>query len=184
MIVSPDMFGRDPRPVSLSDALAARRPLLRSARLLLRAPRVADFALHAALLSGRRRSVQGGPLARGRERDDWLREVGTRLMRGQGVWTLETRASHRDPDLPTGQVAGFLLAGTGGDAGWVLAAEFDRRGLGPEAAARLADDAAARRVPVDALDPVRVRPRAPSGVAAFLRRFPRETPASAPRRPE
>ncbi|WP_370275026.1 GNAT family N-acetyltransferase [Pararhodobacter marinus] len=148
MISAPTMFAHEmpvPGPArDLAETIAASLPMLRTDRLLLRAPRLEDFALYAELLSGARGAGFGGPLTREAAWDDWMRMVGLWLMRGHGVWTAETRASDLDPALPAGQIAGFVLIGfEPGDEepelGWILASDFEGRGLAQEAAQALLD---------------------------------------------
>ena len=179
MIIAPNMFAHEmPGSGAVPDAVpgAARdragrsgagQPMLRTERLLLRAPRLEDFALYSALLSGARGAVFGGPLTRAEARDGWMRMVGQRLMRGHGVWTLETRASDIDRDLPVGQIAGFALikaerAGSAPEPGWVLAADFEGRGLAREATRALSDytrDSVNFTALVNAVDPAHGRAR-------------------------
>ncbi|MCA0203531.1 MAG: GNAT family N-acetyltransferase [Proteobacteria bacterium] len=111
-------------------ALAAHVPVLRTARLVLRAPRLEDFPAYAAILTGPRAEPMGERLTREEAWSDWCRLVGLWLLRGHGIWTLETG---------TAEVAGFALIGfEPGDLepelGWFLAADHEGQGLAQEAA--------------------------------------------------
>ncbi|MCB1390500.1 MAG: GNAT family N-acetyltransferase [Rhodobacteraceae bacterium] len=115
---------------SQAQSIAARVPVLRTTRLTLRAPRIEDFAAYAGILTGPRAEAMGERLTRAEAWSDWCRLVGLWLLRGHGVWTLETADD---------ETAGFVLIGfEPGDQepelGWFLTAEHEGRGLAEEAA--------------------------------------------------
>ncbi|GAB1377760.1 GNAT family N-acetyltransferase [Pararhodobacter aggregans] len=111
-------------------AIAAHVPVLRTARLVLRAPRLEDFPVYAEILTGPRAEPMGEVLTRADAWDDWCRLVSLWLLRGHGIWTLETLA---------GETAGFVLIGfEPGDLepelGWFLTEAHEGQGLAEEAA--------------------------------------------------
>ena len=110
--------------------IAAAVPVLSSARLTLRAPRIEDFPLYAEIVTGARAEGIGGPLSREEAWDDWMRLVGLWLMRGHGLWVMETSEA---------EVAGFVLLGfEPGDQepelGWFATEAHEGQGLVTEAA--------------------------------------------------
>ncbi len=122
-----------PVPAPAADRAAlleAAVPVLHTARTMLRAPRLTDFdALHA--ITGTDRSAfEGGPSTLEESWQDFCGMTATWLLRGHGLWTIQTRG---------GDVAGFVLIGLEpGDEehelGWLLRAEFEGQGLATEAA--------------------------------------------------
>ncbi|MCK0168055.1 GNAT family N-acetyltransferase [Jannaschia sp. S6380] len=117
-------------------ALESVVPVLRTARCTLRAPRLADFgALHS--ITGSDRAVfEGGPFTPAQSWADFCGMTATWLLRGHGMWTIETGSD----------VAGFVLIGTEpGDEehelGWLLCDGHEGRGLAFEAAKAARDHA-------------------------------------------
>ncbi|CTQ48151.1 GNAT family N-acetyltransferase [Jannaschia donghaensis] len=111
-------------------ALEALVPVLTTPRLVLRAPRLADFdALHS--ITGSDRAVfEGGPSTEAQSWSDFCSMTATWMLRGHGMWTVQTRAD---------DVAGFVLIGCEpGDRehelGWLLVDAFEGIGLAQEAA--------------------------------------------------
>ncbi|UWQ18739.1 GNAT family N-acetyltransferase [Jannaschia sp. M317] len=115
------------RQAALLDAVV---PVLRTSRTTLRAPRLTDFdALHS-ITGSDRAAFEGGPSTPAESWADFCGMTALWLLRGHGLWTIETRA---------GDVAGFVLIGTEpGDRehelGWLMVAEFEGMGLATEAA--------------------------------------------------
>ncbi len=111
--------------------LAAAVPLLRTGRLVLRAPRVADFAAYAAIFTSDRAVYMDGPYDREGAWADFTQAVAGWLLRGIGVWTIE----HAE----TGRILGFsFLWQEFGDPepeiGWALAEGEEGQGFATEAA--------------------------------------------------
>ena len=83
--------------------LQAKLPVIETARLRLRAPRIEDFPVYAEIAMGPRgQYVFENPT----RRDVWLdftQMVATWLLRGHGVWTIEPKAG--------GDPLGFVLLG-------------------------------------------------------------------------
>ncbi|KIC12416.1 acetyltransferase [Leisingera sp. ANG-M1] len=78
-------------------------PVIETERLILRAPRVADFDAHAAFMATERSSFIGGPKKR---QDAWFgfcTSLGHWMARGFGMWTIADKAN----DTPLGRT-GFL----------------------------------------------------------------------------
>jgi RimJ/RimL family protein N-acetyltransferase len=113
-----------------ASALAAVVPTLRTDRLILRAPRLGDFATYAAILQSPRAVHIGGPFSMDDAWDDFCRLSAGWVLRGHGVWTVETH---------TGLLVGFVLIGfEPGDAepelGWFLVRDAEGQGFATEAA--------------------------------------------------
>ncbi|MEM8824240.1 MAG: GNAT family N-acetyltransferase [Pseudomonadota bacterium] len=118
-------------------ALESLVPVLRTDRTILRAPRLTDFA-HLHGITGTDRAIfEGGPSTPAETWSDLCTMTATWLLRGHGLWTIETHA---------GDIAGFVLIGLEpGDEehelGWLLCAEFEGLGLATEAAHAARDHA-------------------------------------------
>ena len=110
--------------------LAGLLPRLTTPRLVLRAPRIADFDLWASVACTERGRYLGGPMDRDEAWLDFAQTVATWLLRGHGLWTVETRA---------GEALGFVLLGfEPGDhepeLGFVFRAEAEGQSYATEAA--------------------------------------------------
>jgi RimJ/RimL family protein N-acetyltransferase len=118
-------------------AVAGAIPVLQTARLTLRAPRVTDFPAYAAIACTDRGIHIGGPLTEEEAWDDFCRMTANWLLRGHGAWSVETHA---------GDLVGFVLIGfEPGDAepelGWFLVEGAEGRGYATEAALAVHDHA-------------------------------------------
>lgn len=116
---------------ALAASLAERVPELATARLRLRAPRIADFQAYAGILMSDRAAGLGGPFGRRGAWDDFCQAVAGWMLRGMGVWTIEARAG--------GEVLGFgYLWQEYGDPepeiGWILTEAAEGKGHAREAA--------------------------------------------------
>lgn len=125
------------RAADFAAALAARLPVLETARLRLRAPVLADFPAWAEVFCGPAGADLGGPF----DRDDAFREfgaaVGLWLLRGHGVWTLVARDGG---DAALGFVlVGFEPGDREPELGFLLTAAAEGQGLAAEAAAAARD---------------------------------------------
>jgi RimJ/RimL family protein N-acetyltransferase len=119
-------------------ALADRLPVLETARLRLRAPRLGDFDAWAEVLCGPAGPMLGGPFGRDAAFTEFAATVGLWLLRGHGVWTVEPRQG--------GDPLGFVLIGfEPGDAepelGYLFRPGAEGRGDATEAAAAARDHA-------------------------------------------
>ncbi len=83
--------------------LSGMLPEIETARLRLRAPRLADFDAWAEILTGPAAPWLGGPFSRDDSFLEFLASCGTWLLRGHGPWTVEPKAG--------GDVLGFVLLG-------------------------------------------------------------------------
>lgn len=118
-------------------ALDAAVPVLRTERTRLRAPRLTDYdALHG-ITGSARNDFEGGPSTPAETWADLCGMTAIWLLRGHGMWTVETHA---------GDIAGFVLIGTEpGDEehelGWLMCGPFEGQGLAHEAAIAARDHA-------------------------------------------
>ncbi|WP_127753203.1 GNAT family N-acetyltransferase [Devosia sp. 1566] len=116
--------------------MSAAIPTLRTERLLLRAPEMADFASYAAMMVSRRSVHMGGPFD---ERGAWLsfcQDVAMWPLFGHGALMIDRLADSRC----IGQVGinhGPLFPEK--ELGWLLYAGFEGQGYASEAAAALRD---------------------------------------------
>lgn len=113
-------------------SLQTALPVLETKRLLLRAPRIEDFATYAAIgESNRGRYLVEDNTDRDALWLDFAQMVASWLLRGHGVWTVETR--------DTGDTIGFVLLGfEPGDhepeLGYLFLPEAEGHGFAQEAA--------------------------------------------------
>ena len=116
--------------------LAAQLPVIESARLRLRTPRLEDFDAWAEILTGPAGPHLAGPFARDDAFTDFAAICGLWLLRGHGLWTVEPK--------PGGEVLGFVLIGfEPGDQepelGYLFRPAAEGQGFATEAAAALRD---------------------------------------------
>ena len=123
--------------VDLAARVSAVVPVLRTTRLCLRAPLLADFSTYADILGGPRgRYIMEQPVSRADIWRDFCGLVATWVLRGHGAWTV-TENSEYDP-------LGFVLIGTepGDEAhelGFMVAKTAEGQGIAFEAAAAARD---------------------------------------------
>lgn len=79
--------------MTLADTFAAAVPALETPRLILRAPRLADFEGFAAYQASPRSRFTGGPLDRNQAWRSFGHVVGHWVLRGYGVFVLQDRAT-------------------------------------------------------------------------------------------
>lgn len=113
-------------------------PVIGTERLILRAPRADDLDATAAFMATERARFIGGPVDRATAWRQLCVAAGHWMLRGYGMWTLETR--------DTGAVAGrvgliFHDGWPEPELGWQVYDGFEGKGLAEEAA-RAARDAA------------------------------------------
>lgn len=116
--------------LALVERLADCVPQITSARLVLRAPRIADFPAYAAILMSERARFMGGPFDRNGAWLDFSQYAVGWLLRGAGMWTAEKRDG--------ADIAGFISIGMeSGDheheLGYLLCADAEGQGLALEA---------------------------------------------------
>lgn len=125
---------------ALAQRISARIPLLETARLRLRAPRITDFQFYARIACSQRARFMGGPMTREEAWDDFARTCSTWLWRGHGAWVMEGKAD----GAPLGVVVlGFEPGDQDPELGIALIQAAEGRGLALEAA-RAARDYAFR----------------------------------------
>lgn len=117
--------------------VAASVPVLRTARLVLRAPVLSDFAAWAEIVCSERAVHIGGPFGEAEAWDDFCRAVAVWMLRGHGLWTVT---------VGEGEVAGFVLVGfepgdAGPELGFLFRQQYEGKGLAAEAAAAARDHA-------------------------------------------
>jgi RimJ/RimL family protein N-acetyltransferase len=82
--------------------LSGLLPEIETDRLRLRAPRLGDFDAWAEIFTGPAAPHLGGPFTRDEAFTEFAATVGTWLLRGHGLWAVETHA---------GELQGFVLIG-------------------------------------------------------------------------
>lgn len=127
----------------LAARVAAPVPRVETARLVLRAPVIADFDTYAQILMSDRARQMDGPFTREAAWLDFTQYLAGWMLRGAGLWTIAARAD--------GAVLGFVSCGMEvGDheheLGYLLSAEAEGQGIAAEAAV------AARDLAFDALE--------------------------------
>ena len=106
-------------------------PVLETARLRLRAPRLADFAHHAAFHASDRSRFEGGPRDARAAWRIWASDAALWMLRGYGPFGVEDR----DSGAYLGEVGVFQPEGyPGPELGWFVHLEAEGRGIAFEAA--------------------------------------------------
>ncbi|MXZ83680.1 MAG: GNAT family N-acetyltransferase [Synechococcus sp. SB0666_bin_14] len=115
---------------ALAQRITARIPMLETARLWLRAPRIMDFQLYARIACSQRARFMGGPMTREEAWDDFARTCSTWLWRGHGAWVMAGKAD----GAPLGVVVlGFEPGDQDPELGIALIQAAEGRGLALEA---------------------------------------------------
>lgn len=117
----------------LSQAAAAVVPVIATARLRLRAPRLSDFPAYEVVLCSDRARYMGGPFTPEDAFADFCQGVAGWMLRGAGMWTLTAAG---DDDAPLGWI--YLWqewADPEPELGWVLTEAAEGRGHAAEGAA-------------------------------------------------
>ncbi|MCU4651297.1 GNAT family N-acetyltransferase [Roseibacterium sp. SDUM158016] len=135
-MIRPDVPRHEQNPkgaaAAVAASVAATVPELMTERIVLRAPRVADFDAYAAIFGSGRAAALGGPLDREEAWADFTNYVAGWMLHGHGLWTIAERKA-------PGEVLGFVLVGLEpGDAepelGYLLTEAAEGRGIATEAA--------------------------------------------------
>ena len=116
---------------SYAAAFAAAVPEVRTERLILRAPKIADFPAYREVFVSDRALFMGGPFTEEDAFSDFCQGVAGWMLRGAGMWTI-TRSIG---DAPLGWV--YLWQEMGDpepELGWVLIEGAEGRGYASEAA--------------------------------------------------
>lgn len=116
---------------AVAEQITAHVPVLRTERLLLRAPRVQDFPVYAGIACSARAAGLGGPMSRSEAWSDFLQLASGWVLHGHGGWTIEDQA--------TGEALGFVLIGfEPGDLepelGYLVDSAAEGRGVAQDAA--------------------------------------------------
>lgn len=125
-----------PAAAAQAARLAAAVPVIATGRLVLRAPRLQDFAAYAEIACSDRGIHFGGPMAEDEAWDDFCRMTAVWLLRGHGAWAVER----------AGETLGFVLIGfEPGDRepelGFLFRATAEGQGIAAEAARAARDHA-------------------------------------------
>jgi RimJ/RimL family protein N-acetyltransferase len=105
-------------------------PVLETARLRLRAPRLEDFEHHAAYRTSARSRHEGGPHDRLAAWRIWASDVALWMLRGYGPFAVEDRAGGYLGEVGVFQGEGF----PGPELGWFVTPGAEGRGIAHEAA--------------------------------------------------
>lgn len=106
-------------------------PVLETARLRLRAPRMDDFEAYAGFCASPRSAILGGPFGRAQAFQRLAGIVGHWVLRGYGRWIVADRQS----DGPLGVVGPFFPEGwPEPEIAWTVFDEAEGRGIAHEAA--------------------------------------------------
>jgi RimJ/RimL family protein N-acetyltransferase len=116
---------------ALAERFAAATPRIVTARLILRAPRIEDFGAYAEIVCGPRGVHVGGPMDRETAFLDFAQMVAGWLLRGCGLWSVETRT---DAALVGFVQLGWEYGDPEAELGFLLRAEAEGRGYAREAA--------------------------------------------------
>lgn len=93
--ISPAPVNAAPVQADAFEALRAAIPVIRTARLILRAPRIDDGDILAAYMGDDRSRMDGGPLAPDAAWELLFRGAGQWLLRGYGQWHVDDAESGR-----------------------------------------------------------------------------------------
>ncbi|CZB21111.1 GNAT family N-acetyltransferase [Candidatus Synechococcus spongiarum] len=116
---------------ALAQRISARIPVLKTARLWLRAPRITDFQIYARIACSQRAQFMNGPMTREEAWDDFARTCSTWLWRGHGAWVMEGKGD----GAPLGLVVlGFEPGNQDPELGIALIQAAEGQGLALEAA--------------------------------------------------
>ena len=111
-------------------------PTLHTARLTLRAPRLADFEHWAAFFASERSRHERGPMDRVEGYRTWAADVALWPLRGYGPFGLDDRAT----GAYVGEVGIYQPEGyPGPELGWFVVPEAEGRGYAAEAARAVMD---------------------------------------------
>lgn len=119
------------RAADLSQAMAALVPVIRTQRLTLRAPCLADYPAYREVFLSDRARYMGGPFTEEEAFADFCQAVAGWMLRGTGAWTISLHG--QDPAL--GWV--YLWQEQGDpepEIGWVLTEAAEGHGYATEAA--------------------------------------------------
>lgn len=116
---------------ALAEQIAAAVPVIETERLILRAPRMADWPAYEAVFTTDRARYMGGPFTAAEAFNDFAQAVSSWLLRGAGAWTITAKGSD--------DALGWLYlwqewSDPEPEMGWVLVETAEGRGYAIEAA--------------------------------------------------
>ncbi|MDW4550627.1 GNAT family N-acetyltransferase [Defluviimonas sp. D31] len=117
-------------------ALTFTIPELTTERLILRAPRVADFADYAGILMSDRAVHMGGPYDRRAAWLDFFAETASWPLRGYGPFAMEDRATGAFVGM---SILHYEITDPEPELGWMVTEEAEGRGFAFEAAVATRD---------------------------------------------
>ncbi len=144
----------------MAEAIGALVPVIETARLRLRAPRLEDFVAYEAVFTSDRAVYMGGPFSRDEAFADFTQAVAGWMLQGIGAWTITAKGQ----EAALGWI--YLWQEFGDpepELGWVLTAQAEGQGYATEAAR------AVLPVALDLLGPGRVVSYIDAGNAASAR---------------
>ncbi len=116
---------------AIAAAVTAVVPVIETARLRLRGPKLADYAAYAGVFGSDRSRFMGGPFTADAAFADFCQGVAGWMLRGAGMWTMTAR----DADAPLGWIYLWTEMGDAEpELGWVLVPEAEGQGFASEAA--------------------------------------------------
>lgn len=115
----------------LADRIAAAVPVIETDRLILRAPRMADWPAYETVFTSDRARFMGGPYTAEAAFNDFAQAVASWLLRGSGAWTITAKGSD--------EALGWLYlwqewSDPEPELGWVLVEAAEGHGFAEEAA--------------------------------------------------
>jgi RimJ/RimL family protein N-acetyltransferase len=119
------------KAADLAAIVAQAVPVLETARLRLRAPKITDYPAYRDVFTTDRAKYMGGPFTPDDAFADFCQGIAGWMLRGAGMWTMTLQAD----DAPLGWI--YLWQEMGDpepELGWVLTAIAEGRGYASEAA--------------------------------------------------
>ena len=116
---------------ALAEQIASAVPVIETERLVLRAPRMADWPAYEAVFTSDRARYMGGPFTAEEAFNDFAQAVSSWLLRGSGAWTITAKGS----DAALGWL--YLWQERSDpepELGWVRVASAEGKGFAGEAA--------------------------------------------------
>jgi RimJ/RimL family protein N-acetyltransferase len=126
---------------TIAAAVSAGVPVLQTGRLILRAPKMADYPAYEAVFTSDRSRYMDGPFTAEQAYGDFCQGVAGWALRGAGMWTVTLQGD----DAPLGWV--YLWREYGDpeeEIGWVMTEAAEGNGYAQEAARAVLPYAVAR----------------------------------------
>lgn len=117
--------------LALAEGMAALVPVIRTERLVLRAPRLEDYPAYESVFLSERAQYMGGPFTAEEAFCDFAQGVAGWMLRGAGMWTITLHGA----DAPLGWVyLWYEFGDPEPEIGWVLVPGAEGQGYATEAA--------------------------------------------------